>query len=62
MEKLVRGLKGEAMESHLGMTRRYLRRGYRLVLHYLPTYAPEANPIECVWWHLHEQITRGHRC
>ncbi len=42
---------------------RYLRRwGHRLVLHYLPTYAPETNPIERVWWHLHEQITRGHRC
>jgi putative transposase len=42
---------------------RYLRRwGHRLVLHYLPTYAPETNPIERVWWHLHEQITRCHRC
>jgi putative transposase len=42
---------------------RYLRRwGHRLVLHYLPTYAPETNPIERVWWRLHEQITRCHRC
>jgi transposase len=28
----------------------------------LPTYAPETNPIERVWWHLHEAITRNHRC
>ncbi|MBV8361304.1 MAG: transposase [Deltaproteobacteria bacterium] len=26
------------------------------MLHYLPTYASEANPIERVWWHLREQI------
>ncbi len=36
--------------------------GHRIVLHYLPTYAPETNPIERVWWHLHEEITRNHRC
>lgn len=41
----------------------YLRRwGHRIVLHYLPKYAPETNPIERVWWHLHETITRNHRC
>jgi len=34
----------------------------RIVLHYLPKYAPETNPIERVWWHLHEEITRNHRC
>lgn len=36
--------------------------GHRVELHYLPTYAPETNPIERVWWHLHEEITRNHRC
>ena len=20
------------------------------------------NPIERVWWHLHEEVTRNHRC
>jgi transposase len=35
--------------------------GHRLVLHFLPKYAPETNPIERVWWHLHETITRNHR-
>lgn len=35
---------------------------HRIVLHYLPKYAPETNPIERVWWHLHEEVTRNHRC
>ena len=41
----------------------FLRRwGHRVRLHYLPKYAPETNPIERVWWHLHETVTRNHRC
>jgi len=36
--------------------------GERVVLHYLPTYSPECNPIERVWWRLHEAVTRNHRC
>lgn len=41
----------------------YLRRwGHRIRIHFLPKYAPETNPIERVWWHLHETITRNHRC
>jgi putative transposase len=36
--------------------------GHRIQLHFLPTYAPKTNPIERVWWHLHEEITRNHRC
>lgn len=39
-----------------------LHHGERIVVHYLPKYAPETNPIERVWWHLHETITRNHRC
>ena len=43
--------------------RDYLGRwGRRIRLHFLPTYAPETNPIERVWWHLHDEITRNHRC
>ena len=43
--------------------RDYLERwGHRIRLHFLPTYAPETNPIERVWWHLHEEVTRNHRC
>jgi transposase len=36
--------------------------GHRIVLHYLPLYAPQTNPIERVWWHLHDEITRNHQC
>src|SRR5512144_562708 len=34
----------------------------RIDLHLLPAYSPECNPLERVWWHLHEEITRNHRC
>ena len=34
----------------------------RIQLHGLPCYSPETNPIERVWWVLHETITRNHRC
>jgi putative transposase len=36
--------------------------GARVQLHFLPKYAPELNPIERVWWRLHEAITRNHQC
>jgi transposase len=46
-----------------GRVREYLARWCgRIVLHYLPAYSPTDNPIERVWWHLHEQVTRNHRC
>jgi putative transposase len=42
--------------------RDYMARwGHRIRLHFLPAYAPETNPIERVWWHLHEDVTRNHR-
>jgi transposase len=45
------------------LVREYLAEwGHRIVLHYLPKYAPETNPIERVWWQLHETLTRNHRC
>jgi transposase len=34
----------------------------RIEVHLLPMYAPETNPIERVWWLLHEHVTRNHRC
>jgi transposase len=34
----------------------------RIKLHLLPKYSPDCNPIERVWWHLHEAVTRNHRC
>lgn len=45
------------------VVRQYMsEHGARIVLHYLPSYSPQDNPIERVWWHLHEQITRNHQC
>ena len=38
------------------------RHSGRIILHYLPKYAPETNPIWRIRWHLHEPITRHHRC
>jgi transposase len=34
----------------------------RIELHFLPKYAPETNSIERVWWRMHEEISRNHRC
>ena len=34
---------------------------HRMQVHFLPKYAPETNPIERVWWHMHETLTRNHR-
>jgi transposase len=45
------------------LVRAYLEEwGQRVVVHYLPKYAPDTNPIERVWWRLHEAVTRNHRC
>jgi transposase len=45
------------------LVRAYLRAwGQRVRVHYLPKYAPDTNPIERVWWRLHEAVTRNHRC
>lgn len=38
------------------------RYGEQVELHFLPKYAPELNPIERVWWRLHDAITRNHQC
>lgn len=48
---------------HCRRVSEYLQRWrHRLELHFLPKYSPQTNPIERVWWHLHETITRNHRC
>lgn len=45
------------------LVRAYLKKwGERIKVHYLPLYAPDTNPIEEVWWRLHEAVTRNHRC
>ncbi|MBN9521250.1 transposase [bacterium] len=43
--------------------RAYLKKwGGRVKVHYLSKYSPDTNPIERVWWRLHEAVTRNHRC
>jgi putative transposase len=37
------------------------RRG-RIRLHPLPSWTPESNPVELVWWSLHEAVSRNHQC
>jgi transposase len=45
------------------VVRKYLAAwGERVRVHYLPKYAPDTNPVEEVWWRLHEAVTRNHRC
>ena len=52
-----------ARPHHARRLREYLaEHAGRVVVHYLPAYAPQTNPIERVWWHLHEEVTRNHRC
>lgn len=36
--------------------------GGRVVLHFLPPYCPSGNRIERVWWDVHANVTRNHRC
>jgi putative transposase len=34
----------------------------RIELHLLAKSSPDCNPIERVWWNLHDRITRNHKC
>ncbi len=34
----------------------------RVSLHPLPSWSPESNPVELVWWSLHEAVSRNHQC
>jgi transposase len=36
--------------------------GGRLCLHPLPTWSPQSNPVELIWWGLHEAVSRNHSC
>lgn len=36
--------------------------GGRVVLHFLPPFCPDENPIERLWQDLHANVTRNHRC
>ena len=34
----------------------------RLRLLPLPTWSPQSNPVESIWWGLHEAVSRNHNC
>jgi putative transposase len=34
----------------------------RIRLYPLPSWSPESNPVEVVWWSLHEAVSRNHEC
>jgi transposase len=34
----------------------------RISLHPLPTWSPQSNPVELIWWGLHEVVSRNHSC
>jgi putative transposase len=34
----------------------------RIRLHPLPSWSPESNPVELVWWSMHEAVSRNHEC
>jgi transposase len=34
----------------------------RVRLHPLPAWSPQSNPVEPIWWSLHEAISRNHNC
>jgi putative transposase len=48
---------------HSDAVRIYLAEHHeRIELEMLPTYSPDANPVERIWWLVREHITRNHRC
>jgi putative transposase len=36
--------------------------GGRIRLYPLPAWSPESNPVEVVWWSVHEAVSRNHEC
>jgi putative transposase len=34
----------------------------RVRLHPLPAWSPQSNPVELIWWSLHEAVSRNHTC
>jgi transposase len=46
-----------------GRVEQYLKAsGQRLRLYALPAWSPQSNPVELIWWGLHEAVSRNHGC
>jgi putative transposase len=46
-----------------GRVEEYLKAsGQRLRLYPLPAWSPQSNPVELIWWALHEAVSRNHGC
>lgn len=46
-----------------GRVEEYLKAsGQRLRLYPLPARSPQTNPVELIWWGLHEAVSRNHSC
>jgi transposase len=46
-----------------GRVEQYLKAsGQRLRLYPLPAWSPQTNPVELIWWGLHEAVSRNHSC
>jgi putative transposase len=46
-----------------GRVEEYLKEsGQRLRLYPLPAWSPQSNPVELIWWGLHEAVSRNHSC
>jgi putative transposase len=46
-----------------GRVEEYLKAsGQRVRLYPLPTWSPQSNPVELIWWALHEAVSRNHGC
>jgi transposase len=46
-----------------GRVKEYVKTsGQRLRLYALPAWSPQSNPVELIWWGLHEAVSRNHGC
>lgn len=46
-----------------GRVKEYVKAsGQRVCLYPLPAWSPQSNPVELIWWGLHEAVSRNHGC
>jgi putative transposase len=46
-----------------GRVKEYVKAsGERVHLYPLPAWSPQSNPVEPIWWSLHEAVSRNHDC